>query len=610
MAKTSTVQEPTPIRGYADRIILEKLTELYEVVKPGELAEHLTGHGLNLSTVRSLLASNPNRFAYSERRWVPAARLESDGAPFAQRLRLMVERFGAPMPLNVIVAELSRVLNRDEDDVENTVRRIASTDPTLLFTLDEKVAPSNIVFRATDEGLERALIVNGITIEEVEAAEAKLGDFDWKVDDAITLALEKAAPVGVKSLGAAAWRQLNPQDPRSVHLYDWRSFNAELLSIPGFIVSADGDLHPEGEAKSWITATTKQADTFEPTIEVEDAVPLELKKEDIEACVQEVLKNDASTQAMVLLEEKFEVTPLVKTFPDDLANMMKALKADSRIAWVGGDRFQKPGLAPDFVQEVPAPFTFEKTEFLQEDGDPVDAELENEGLSQSLRKLCEHPLAQDVLDEGSLDGLGAGSSAGADQDSIRLVLKSIHRELGTFPMCQFPTGWFDQEPNLQELILINPAGEELQVWLNNEGRLLFNLFDWWLDQPVESGAVFQLTKTKKPNVFQFEWLDQTDPIVYISNQRMEALREIAHEAEGMSTFDILREVMTNWSKGADFLTIMWELNVVRRTSRRLLASLLSGYSCFYQRSGSPVWHYDHKKVEQGFDKNKKKFILK
>ncbi|MBL8065722.1 MAG: hypothetical protein JNM34_07675, partial [Chthonomonadaceae bacterium] len=85
---------------------------------------------------------------------------------------------------------------------------------------------------------------------------------------------------------------------------------------------------------------------------------------------------------------------------------------------------------------------------------------------------------------------------------------------------------------------------------------------WWLDQPVESGAVFSIKKTHKPNVLEFAWIDQTDPVVYISNQRMEELREISGRADELSTFDILREVMTHWPKGADFLTILWEVNVV------------------------------------------------
>jgi hypothetical protein len=195
-------------------------------------------------------------------------------------------------------------------------------------------------------------------------------------------------------------------------------------------------------------------------------------------------------------------------------------------------------------------------------------------------------------------------------DSVRLVLKSIHRELGTFPMCQLPTGFLDPTPEIQELVVIDDNGRELQVWVNHQARLLYGWIDWWFEQPVESGAVFTLTKTIRPNVLEFAWLDQSDPVVYIASQRMEELRQIGVDSEGKSTLDLLIEVMSHWPKGADFLTLLAEIAVVRRSSRRLIASLLSSYQCFYQRSGSPVWHFDAKKVELGFDKTKKKFIKK
>ena len=195
-------------------------------------------------------------------------------------------------------------------------------------------------------------------------------------------------------------------------------------------------------------------------------------------------------------------------------------------------------------------------------------------------------------------------------EQLRLVLKSIHRELGTFPLCQIPTGWLAGDPVIQEVILMDPNGRELQAWVNYDARLIYNLVDWWYEQPVESGSVFSLQRTNRPNVLDFAWLDQTDPVVYISTQRMEELRDIQARSEEMSTLDLLIEVMAHWPKGADFLTILAEINVVRRSSRRLIASLLSSYQCFYQRSGSPVWHFDSKKVDLGFDKTKKKFIKK
>lgn len=603
MAKSTTPID-TIARDYADRLVLEKLTELYEAVKPSEIADLLKEQGLGLAAVRALLASNPERFAFSERRWVPAARVSSEGRPISQIVYTTVDRFGAPMPISLVVLELSRLLGQSEETIENSVRRIAKHDASFFMTLNDMVGIDRFVFKAVDETQSRAYVLNGLTEDTVNDVAKKVGNIDWTSEDAIVVAVEKAAPVSVKALGAVAWKALDGDNPRNVRIFDWKAFNAELLSVPGFVYDSSGVLWPESEAKNWVSSALKMADKLDAVIEVEDSVPLEFKKADVEECIALILKSEKSVTATDLLENKFEVTPIVKTFPDDLANMMAALNADKRVKWVGGDRFRKPANEPDFVNEVPEPFKFVDSGLTQEDGDPVDALLNDEGLSSSLRKLISHPLATDVLDED------INPAPKTMPESIRLVLKPIHRELGTFPMCQFPTGWFGDEPNLQELIFTNKSGEELQVWLNHDCRLLFNLFDWWLDQPVESGAVFQLTKTKRPNVFEFDWLEQTDPVVYISGQRMEELRQIASESEGKSTFELLREVMAHWPKGADFLTVLWEINVVRRTSRRLLASLFSSYVCFYQRSGSPVWHFDHKKVEQGFDKTKKKFILK
>lgn len=591
-------------RNYADRLILQELTEMYEVMKPSEISDRLKATGLGLPAVRSLLASNTSMFAYQERRWVPAARIAGAGRPFQEALRLVVERYDAPMPLDLAIHELSRTRGRSAEWVEAAIRRTALDSQHIFLTKSDELVPATIVFKASDEDFERALVVNKIDAAEVEAVEKELVRFNWLHEDAIMLALERTAPVSLKALGAAAWRKLSPDEPTSPRLYDWRAFNAELLSIPGFVYSPNGKIYAESEANKWLKLAATVAPKIKPTIEIEDVAPLELKATDVKVLIKEIKASEESVTVAQLLEEHYEITPAVKTYPDDMANMMAALQSRDEVWWVGGDRFRAPESAPDFIRTLPKPFKFEKSELKDAEGELVDVEMNDEGLSSSLRKLLSHPLATDVKDEDVLP------EPKNTPESLRLVLKSIHRELGTFPMCQFPTGFFDAKPPIQELIFIDKEGRELQVWLNHRHRLLFNLIDWWLDQPVESGAVFKLTKTERPNVFEFEWLEQTDPVVYVSSQRMEELRAIAGRADAMSTFDILREVMTHWPKGADFLTILWEVNVVRRTSRRLLASLLSGYSCFYQRSGSPVWHYDHKKVDQGFDKTKRKFVLK
>ncbi len=605
LAKTPTLKpEELIARAYADRLILEKLTEMEGAMKLSELADKLTGTGIGLAAVRSLLASNPDRFAYHERRWIPASRLEGQGRPSAEIVRLVVERFGAPMPLDLLVAEIQRITRSDEESLRSWIDRVAERDRGFIRTSSGAVAISTWAFLAEGETKERAYSMFGVTAEEVDEARNKLKDVDFNADDAPAKALAAAAPAPLKAICAVAWESLNNPDPRSELIYDGREWFAAMVETLGYIYGPDGMMIPEADAKKWLTTAVKVADKLAPSVDVEDVAPIEVKVQDVVKMVQRVVSSEETVTSTRLLEEFYEITPSNKTFPDDMANIMAALREQPEIQWVGGDRFRAKGAYPDFIESVPEPFHYPLLDFRDEEGEPLEVELSDDGLSSSLRKLLLHPLAMDVLDEDIAPAMKS------QPEQVRLVLKSIHRELGTFPMCQIPTGWLDAEPTLQELMFIDPNGRELTVWANRDARLLYNLIDWWYEQNVENGAVFTLTKTAKPNVFEFAWDDQTDPVVFISNQRMEELRALQEGAEELSTLQLLIAVMNHWPKGADFLTIHAEVNVVRRTSRRLAASLLSSFQCFYQRSGSPVWHFDNKKVDLGFDKAKKKFILK
>lgn len=605
MAKSISIKpEEQHARSYVDRLILEQLAEMESAMKLGELADRLSSTGIGLATVRSLLASNPERFTYHERRWIPAARVDAEGRPLAEAIRLTLERFGGPVAVEVVVQEIARTKSAEPEEVEGAIRHLLEGQSKFVLLENDRVALAEWGFLASDESIERAYAIFGVDAAEVEAAEKKLGEFDFRASNAAVEALKKLAPISAKVLGAVAWRSLNSQDPSSVLVYEGSKFLAAILSAPGYVFGADGVVYPESEVKAWISSAVKLAEKIAPTVDVEDAAPIEVKVDDVKKMVKKITESAASITATKLLEEFYEITPSNKTFPDDLANAMDALKGESAIWWVGADRFRKKDSAPDFINEVPEVFQFVETTFTGEDGDLVDVELTDDGLSSTLRKLLSHPLATDVLDEDLMP------QQKMIPDKIRLVLKSHHRELGTFPMCQVPTGWLSTTPNIQEFIFVDENDRELQVWANNEARLMYNLIDWWYEQPVESGAVFTLSKTAKPNVFEFAWEDQTDPVVYISTARMEELRELQSRSEDMSTLDILIEIMHHWPKGTDFLTLLAEVNVVRRSTRRLVASLLSSYQCFYQRSGSPLWHFDNKKVELGFDKTKKKFVRK
>ncbi|MDR3688588.1 MAG: hypothetical protein P4L46_04355 [Fimbriimonas sp.] len=519
-------------------------------------------------------------------------------------MAIVLYRFGGPVSMEILSTEVARMRRTTADKVEPMIRRIVDGDKMFVLTSKDEIALTSWGFMALDELPARALALNGVTHEELEVARAKLESIDWRADGAVEEAVRKAAPIRTKVLGAVAFTSVNSADPKTVLIFDARDFFSKTLSVPGYVYAADGVIHPEADTRRWISTAIKLADRLAPSVELDDAAPIDVKPEDIERIVDKILRSENSSTATRILEENYEITIGNKTFPDDLINILVALKSSPSIQWVGGDRFRKLGDYPEYIADVPEPFQFTPSLITDEEGELIDIELTDDGLSSSLRKLLSHPLATDVLDE---DIQPAPKTM---PEGVRLVLKSIHRELGTFPMCQLPTDWVDPKPGIQEFILSDPNGRELQVWLNHDVRLLYGFIDWWYEQPVESGAVFTLTKTNRPNVLEFAWLDQPDPVVFISAQRMEELRQLGADGAEKSTLDLLIDVMGHWPKGADYLTLLAEINVCRRSSRRLVASLLSSYQCFYQRSGSPVWHFDSKKVELGFDKTKRKFVRK
>ena len=141
MAKTISIKpEEAFARSYADRLILEQLSEMESVVKLGDLADKLTDVGLGLAAVRSLLASNPNRFAYFERRWIPAARLEGQGRPFAEAVQLLLDRYGASMPKSLLLQEIARVRHRTGEEIAHILDRLIATDKAFIEMPDGSIA--------------------------------------------------------------------------------------------------------------------------------------------------------------------------------------------------------------------------------------------------------------------------------------------------------------------------------------------------------------------------------------------------------------------------------------------------------------------------------------
>ena len=601
MAKTTTKKSDDLARAYADRLVLSGITKVESTLRLGDLAAQIASHGINLGGLRSLLATNADRFSYSDRRWMPTARVEAGKGPVNGFITATLENYGAPMPVGDLAAELSQAKKLSKEYFEERLPAILKADPATFITDNGQAGLTKWIFTNDGEPEEFSLHLNRLVKEEVDAAKG-LAKLDFTNPEKAAKAALANAPVSLLAFGYYAWKALSPDDPYTPNPYDPVQIADALLSQKGFVYGSDGKMYPESEAPKWLKTALKEAEKMQPTVEVEESAPLDFGDAEVQEMISRVNKGKSALSVAKFLEEKYELTSADRTYPEDLANAIAALDATGEVWYVGGDRFRKPDSAPDFIYTVPEFFNYSDYNFEDADGQAIDLELSDDGFSSALRKEMTHVLAQDVLDEDPQP------KPKKQPDSVRLVLKSLHREIGTFPLVQIPNGWFDDTPAVQEIVLRDPKGRELPVWVNNETRLMYNLIDWWFEQPIESGAVFTLTKANEPNVYDFAWEEEADPLIYIDSERMEELRNLAANSGELSTYEIIIEVLTKHAKGADYLTILAETNVVRRVTRRLVASILTGYHAFNQRAGSPVWHFDPKKVEQGFDKAKRKFV--
>ena len=419
LAKPISIKpEEAVARSYADRLILEKLSEMEAAVKLGELADKLSGVGIGLAAVRSLMASNPDVFAYHERRWVPAARLNSQGRPIAEIMRAILDSFGAPVQITTLIDEVARAQRSTPEIMEPTILRLIAGNGGFVEVEGGLVGLDAWGFVATDEKFDRALEINRISREDFEAAATKLSDVDFRSPNWAAQVL-KHAPIKLKEAGAVAHSKLNNDDPRSVLMYSSGEILKGLFAEPNFVYNSDGTFMTEADAKGLVSTALKVAMKLTPSIDIDDVAPIEFKSDDIAKLIKKIVASDKTTTAIKLLEEHFEITPGSKTYPDDLANIIATLCASKEVEWIGGDRFRKAGDHPEYIMEVPEPFQFVATGMLDEEGEEIDVELTDDGLNSSLRKLLQHPLALDVVDEDIQPALKS------QPESIRLVLNQF-----------------------------------------------------------------------------------------------------------------------------------------------------------------------------------------
>lgn len=588
---------------YAGDLVYRALIETGEPLKASEVARAVGHPDVDMKLARVVLATNPQMTAV-DRKWTIWTRYLDVQNSVDRNVRRVLNTFGQPIRLNDLARELNTIYGRPAETYVEMLQRLVKDKKRYFLIAGEYVAPAEWLLNLDSDEEDEILFDNFLNDEDVfpYIEIAREVGLDAARPESLTAFLDRVnRPIKNRALSFLAYR-LNPERFQPIPFY-----SSLFLDSGGFALS-DG---------TWIgPALAHQLTTHFPTIAEQEvsenaeaeaqeaAQPLTLEPESLDRLVLAVTESDSTVFANHLLSDQFDITPDDRTYDEDLQTIITGLSQDERVVWVGGERFRPQGTIPGYVFSVPGLLDIPDETYTDAEGVQVDQLLEDDGFDGGLDREILNPLAQDVLDEEPVPVTDTNPPSNA-----RAVIKYHHKQIGTLPLCQFPSGFFPAEPNILETEFSLPGSQKAQVWVNNETRLLYGLLDWFQSIPIDSGATFTLER-RAGDRYVVNYNDESEPTMFISRNRINELLVLQERAdtEELTTFDIMREIMEHYRKGIEYITLLTEVNVVRRTPRRMIASVLSEYHCFTQRGGA--WVFDTKKLVQGFDKSKKKFIKK
>ena len=622
--KTNAPAAADPLEALASEMLLSTLhrvlVRLGEPARVPEIVREVGDDVISTALARHAMESHPRRFVAVDRRWDIAHRYLDKQRPQERTLEELVAAYGAPMPLPNVAGELAHVYSRPREHFEEVAPRLLRGPRFFPVSGGLAYGLRSWLLDISEDRESDVLFYNYLSAEILQPFQAAAAEADWETDPfgsaSRLIAAANGLPVDNRLIQYFAWRALG-EDFDAAALYDQMHGQSDvLLALPDhrwLLADALEPLRALWQTQAAQAAELAPEETAVEAVSAGPAKPLELTAEDLEEITGYFDGREEVVAVPNLLTNVLEIPASASTFAEDVQTVIGALRArPQEFVWVGTDRFRATDTLPPYLGQVPDSLTFPVLpRFETADGEILDQLLSDEAFDEDLTDDISDPVAQDVNDQEPSDKTRWAEGQTADARSLRLVLKAHHKEIGTFPLAQIPQGFFPTEPNIVELTLRDAAGNAYPLYVDYDVQLVYGLFDVYGDIAAESGAVFHLEKTNDPAEYRFVHTNETDPGVFVSPARYEELAEFRAEVEGgqpMSTYDIIRRILDHYRKGTSFLTLLTEVNLVRRTPRRLVASILSGYSAFHPRANR--WTFDHKREPEGFDKNKAGYILR
>jgi len=610
------------------KVLLEDLvtTALLRGGRPLRTAELISAMADGAQISRALLRlelGNSEKVVTAERRWDLASRLDAARRPIEGLVDSTLRLVGKPLALPLLAREVAAVRGDHIESLRHFLGRLLAQHPKYvplsrnLYALEdwlldvragneEEIILENMLGQEDDmEALLHEVNSKDLTRSGQEA--------DWcaKILDVV------GRPLSQKVLSFLVWRG-RPQQFDAASLLNTLVTNEQFSYLCGGYVCLGETLAELKRELSRRSARAEREAGAEISVADIDALlrrrvareeMARLRPEELEEIKRFMRQTQSPVSLAFVMTDLFEMSPDDKAFVPTLHGLAEELRNDRDFAPVGKDRWFLRELIPAQIHDVPITLTPIHLDLRTLEDEPIDVLLTDDGLDGDLPAIVRAPEWEDIGEEAEVERL---TKSKMTSDRLTYTLLYHHFKAGTMKLRKMDEEFFPLDVSMARVVFVDDAYGEIPVWLNRETGLLYGFKDWYHARLTPAGSIFTVDKTEDPDRYVIRSIDTRNSPAYVDPNRIKELQSLAERAENASlpVFEILQELMQEHHSGVDFIRLWSEVNIVRRTSKRLVASLLSGYHCFYarQRGKNWLWRFDANRVDQGFMRQKRKFV--
>lgn len=606
--ETEPEEEFSPALLFLEDFVVTSLLSAGHALTPEQLAERAEGWSLPTQALESALAKS-KRVGIDEGRWNSAWQLARRGqtrderarSPIESLIRELLKAVGKPLPTPVIAREVGLMLSSHDANIKQTVARIIKT---LRFAVE--IAPGLYLHEdwmlrvgASDDDL--LIKENRLSRDADFQGLREFAEISSKAPAAIARELLEftGSPLNQKVIGFFVHREtpLAFSPPAlAAALNDRKQFQP---LIDGFVTLQEQLADLKTRTQEWLEELIAPAT---PELSIAQAVA--------DAVAGPVEAVEAASAAVVAQTPVADVaasqTPLAQAPVDasnELAPVEAAPVAPSQEAL---DLAARAENVPPYVGVVPEPLLPVALQVIDpKTGEPFDFALDDAGLDDDAAKFVHDPQWEDVGEESEV--VSAPNPSKEAPKSAKIVMLNHHIRAGTVKIRDTDRAFFGLEEPFAQLKLHDPEDDEnLEVWAARSIGLIYELGQWFDENLPPSGGTMKFERTDKGIEIS---VDRPDAETFLTPRRLHELEDLRVPAAKLSLFEIAAKLVDDHPAGMTLAALWAEVNVIRRTSKRLLASVLSGYGSFSLkegRKGERLWFYD--RSGGGIKEEKRQFM--